>query len=280
MKCTPKVAVLISTFNGETYIFDQLNSVMKQSYRNFHIYVRDDGSTDKTVSLLEKFSRAHPEMVSIYVGANLGVINSFNDLIADVDSDLYATCDQDDIWLPEKIMDQVNLYRHRRLSNNNPFMCFSDPCLYVAGEQTGARLSDIQAMNIDGLVKNYKNLIAMNPVAGCTMLFCDVAKKLYLTSTACGWVMHDHLMAVLVCRLGELDFCNSKHVLYRQHSANVVGNKDTSMRYLFSRLKDIRMMIEHDRLLLNAVDSSDYDKILHVYRKVILNLFRFGRLND
>ena len=276
MNNSPMVAILISTYNGEKYIKEQLESIVNQSYKNFEIHLRDDGSTDKTVSIVKEFFKNYPNKFFFYQGANLGAIGSFNHLISHVNSELYATCDQDDIWLPEKIMDKVKIYETGFSSIDSPFMCFSDPVIYKDSTISNITLSDVQSMNIRLLISSYKNLIAMNPVAGCTMLFCDNAKKLYSRSIGNGLIMHDHLMAVIVSLHGRLVFCDKQHVLYRQHGQNVLGNKDTSITYFLNRLANIYSLVKHDLELLNTVNSNFSDKTAHIFRKIYLNVRRFG----
>ena len=273
-----KVAILLSTYNGELYLKEQLDSLLGQTYKNIDIYIRDDGSSDNTVDILKKYRDDYHDKFHIYFEENIGAIKSFNSLIKRVESDLYATCDQDDIWLPNKIMDQVKIYKIKHGSRKLPFMCFSDPILYKNSSNSGIYLSEAQSMNIKLLISSYKNLIAMNPVAGCTMLFCENAKRLYSRSIGNGLIMHDHLMAAIVSFHGRLFFCDKQHVLYRQHGQNVLGNKDTSIRYFLNRLANIFSLVKHDLELLNILNSNFSDKIVHVFRKIYLNILRFGGL--
>lgn len=276
MKNLPKVSILISTYNGEKYIKEQLESIVNQSYENYEIHLRDDGSSDKTVSIVKEFFKNYPDRFFFYQGENLGAIGSFNYLITHVNSELYATCDQDDIWLPEKIMDQVKIYKSNYSGSDFPFMCFSDPVIYKDSTIANITLSEVQSMNVKLLISSYKNLIAMNPVAGCTMLFCENAKRLYSRSIGNGLIMHDHLMAAIVSFHGRLVFCDKQHVLYRQHGQNVLGNKDTSIRYFLNRLANIFSLVKHDLELLNTFNSNFSDKTAHVFRKIYLNVRRFG----
>jgi rhamnosyltransferase len=272
----PKVSVLVSTYNGEKYIGDQLDSLIGQTYKNIHIYIRDDGSKDETYPILQKYVELYPDLISCNKGSNFGVIESFNHLMKSTSSELYATCDQDDIWLPDKIMKQVKIYKDRLMENEEPFMCFSDPVLHIDGSETELRLSDVQAMNIKPLLTDYRNLVAMNAVPGCTMLFCDYAKKLYLGSIASGFIMHDHLIAVLVAKSGKLIFSEDKQIIYRQHENNVVGSKGFSIAYFFQRLGNLKKIIRHDMLILRALDSGIFEKIDYFFRKLYLNLLRFN----
>lgn len=101
-KDVPRVAVLMSSYNGEKYIEQQIESILRQTYSNIVLYVRDDGSSDHTRSILEKY-HDNKELILIK-GENLGYINSFFALLKECEkADYYAWCDQDDIWVPEKI---------------------------------------------------------------------------------------------------------------------------------------------------------------------------------
>ncbi len=96
------VNVLISTYNGEAYIAQQIDSILNQSYQGIHIIVRDDGSCDGTMDILKKYGKAGS--IDYYQGENIGYGRSFMELLAVCgDADYWAFCDQDDLWLPQKI---------------------------------------------------------------------------------------------------------------------------------------------------------------------------------
>ena len=106
---TPKVNILLSTFNGEPFLGEQLDSLQSQDYPNFEIYVRDDGSTDDTVSLLQEYQVKYPN-IKLVTGKNVGYIRNFYELVHSCGGDkneLYAFCDQDDVWEPQKISRSV-----------------------------------------------------------------------------------------------------------------------------------------------------------------------------
>ena len=97
-----KVNILLSTYNGEKFIKQQIESLLAQTYENIAIHVRDDGSTDGTIGLLNQYS-GNPK-VHLYFGDNLGYRKSFAWLLSNCcDADFYAYCDQDDVWMPDKI---------------------------------------------------------------------------------------------------------------------------------------------------------------------------------
>ena len=96
------VNVLISAYNGEKYISEQIDSVLSQTYPAIRIYVRDDGSTDGTLQILHRYSRAGK--IRLLRGRNVGYGRSFGRLLKTAgEGDYWAFCDQDDVWLPDKV---------------------------------------------------------------------------------------------------------------------------------------------------------------------------------
>ena len=98
------LAILMSTFNGEKYLKEQIDSLLNQEYEAFDIYIRDDGSTDQTVSILENYEHIYPNIYLLKdTQGNIGVFKSFMYLLSQVHADYYMFCDQDDVWLSNKI---------------------------------------------------------------------------------------------------------------------------------------------------------------------------------
>ena len=104
MDCKNKVVILLSTYNGEKYLKEQLDSLLNQTYKNIDIYIRDDGSKDETVNIIKKYQNEY-DNIHLEEGKNLGFIKSFFELLKNGDEnvDIYSYCDQDDIWEEDKI---------------------------------------------------------------------------------------------------------------------------------------------------------------------------------
>ena len=104
-----KVNILLSTYNGEQYLKEQVKSIQDQTYQNWQLLIRDDGSTDGTVEIIQELVAQDERIRFINQGAieNLGVIKSFHALLKYEKADLYCFSDQDDVWLPDKIALQV-----------------------------------------------------------------------------------------------------------------------------------------------------------------------------
>ena len=135
-----KVLVLLSTYNGEKYIETQVNSVLKQKKVDVDIFIRDDGSKDGTVAVIEKLNDSR---ISIFKEENKGATNSFFKLIkkTPLQYDYYALCDQDDYWEEDKLYAATV-----KLDNVDQ----TKPALYYSGQKlTDKNLQNISEHNID-----------------------------------------------------------------------------------------------------------------------------------
>ena len=107
----PKVIVLMSTYNGEKYIKEQIDSILNQSGADVQLNIRDDGSTDNTVKIIEDYQKTHDNII-LERAQNVGVNESFKALIYGIDIqtdfDYVAFSDQDDIWLEKKLEAAIN----------------------------------------------------------------------------------------------------------------------------------------------------------------------------
>lgn len=126
-KSMKEIAVCMSTYNGEKYIREQLDSIFSQEGITVKLIVRDDGSTDSTISIIEN---SPPQLYEIQIikGKNIGCENSYNQLcmyaLQNINADYYAFCDQDDFWLPTKLHEAVKVLDN--YDNDMPNLYFSN----------------------------------------------------------------------------------------------------------------------------------------------------------
>jgi len=241
MNSQPRVVILLSTYNGEAFVGEQLDSLFGQSYPDFTILVRDDGSTDSTAKVLADYSIRYPEKFQVIKdeAANLGAAGSFASLIAyaldhkaelGVDRLYLMLCDQDDFWHADKVTKQMNV------------MLASEAELQNAGTQSPAVLvhSDLQVVDeelnpiADSLARyqglethrnSFANLVISNLVTGCTALFNeDLARKAMPMSSQA--IMHDWWLALVASAFGRIVYVDSALISYRQHGANTIGAKE------------------------------------------------------
>lgn len=102
----PKIAIFLSTYEGQNFLVDQLDSILNQNYSKWKIYARDDCSTDNTFSILQRFHKTHLSKIDIKSNQkNSGFISNFLSMVCDqtIQADLYAYADQDDVWEEDKL---------------------------------------------------------------------------------------------------------------------------------------------------------------------------------
>src|SRR6266540_3047829 len=113
-----RLDILMAVFNGGDYVAKQLDSIFEQTYQNWRLLVRDDGSSDGTVILLNQFINVHPDKIKLIStdNPNLGAFRNFSELISHSKADYIMFCDQDDVWLPRKI--EISFQRMEELESS------------------------------------------------------------------------------------------------------------------------------------------------------------------
>jgi glycosyltransferase involved in cell wall biosynthesis len=229
-----RVAILMCTKDGAAFLGDQLKSIADQTHANWILIVSDDGSTDDTRAILERFSESHSGKIIIRSGSGKGVCANFLSLASDptIDADYFAFSDQDDIWYRDKI--QRALSWLVTVTENLP-------ALYCGRTEL---------MSLDGRSKGFsplftrpptfRNALVQNLGGGNTMVFNRAAKRLLEAASGVEVVLHDWWTYQLVSAAGGSVHYDSEPVLrYRQHPDNLIG----SNQGLSARLFRIRMML-------------------------------------
>ena len=234
----PIVAVLISTYNGEKYLNEQLNSLLSQDYDNFIIYIRDDGSVDGTVSILAEYLNYEFIKVIACERGNLGPSKSFITLVGAVEAEIYMFCDQDDVWLSNKISTAVERIVECGLDM---------PCLFYSNISVVDRdcnLINKSFSQYGGISTNSPqlclNVLAVqNSVVGCTVAFTNALKNRVFQANImeCYVAMHDWWFALYAVCLGKVIYDSKPLILYRQHDRNVSGVNIHSFFIRFFRFK-------------------------------------------
>ncbi|MDF6884021.1 glycosyltransferase, partial [Escherichia coli] len=228
-----KLAILLSSYNGEQFIEQQLQSLidMKADFI-FDIHIRDDGSSDKTCETIKKFSQKHAN-IHLYEENNVGVIASFLWLVEKVSGyDYYAFCDQDDFWQPLKALAAIDKFeKHEEIT----------PLVYCSAyDYVDQNLNFIGRFTSKS---NFSpsNLLIENCAPGCTMLFNSALREKYLSISAANIsnrvVMHDWLFLLLGLHFGMVIYDRNSYLLYRQHANNVIGKKSGLLPIFRSKYK-------------------------------------------
>ncbi|MCU7801141.1 MAG: glycosyltransferase family 2 protein [gamma proteobacterium symbiont of Lucinoma myriamae] len=222
--------ILLATYNGEQYLSEQLDSIIDQSYRNWTLLIRDDGSTDNTLSVINKYLLLDDrlQLFKDNIGSTGSAERNFNLLCSEAlkrNFDYYFFSDQDDIWHKEKINVFINKITAAEQANKKrPLLLYSD--LTVIDEHENVIHDSF--MCYQGL-KNENNkpletLLTQNYVTGCAMMVNQSLLKM-ASPFPDNIIMHDWWLALCTSTTGKIIYIDKPLIDYRQHSANVVGAK-------------------------------------------------------
>lgn len=223
-----KVAVILSTYNGEKYIKDQIDSILKQTYKNIEIYVRDDGSKDRTAEILNEYEKQGK--IRLYVQENVGFIKSFFQCLSFCnDADYYAFCDQDDIWFEEKIERAVKLLNEKKL--DIPLLYFSDYDYY------DEEMNFVSHFKSHKKGPSFRNAIVDCINMGISTVINKKARDIIVESEiqkSCG---HDWTAYMICSGLGEVIYDKIPTVKYRRTGNNVSAGGKSFIAFQIWRIK-------------------------------------------
>ena len=208
------------------YIAEQLESLSNQQGVEIDILVRDDGSSDKTHEILDKWQ--NKGLLKWYKGENLGFAKSFMNLVQKAaDYEYYAFCDQDDIWLPEKLKRAVDILS--KIENDINLYC-SNVYYYKNGVTYGGIHKQVPVFD------KYTSMVR-NIAPGCSMVFSRRLKDILAAAPPRKLIAHDFWIFQSAMLLGEVVYDFTPTMLYRQHENNQIGQKVSRMGILKRRIK-------------------------------------------
>lgn len=232
------ISILLATYNSGRYLNAQIDSILGQSSLKWKLYIRDDGSSDETLNIINGYINKYPEKI-VLVKDDKGSLKSYHnfvELLRVVDSDYYMFCDHDDVWLPEKIESSINEMRYVETRHpNKPVIIHSD--MNVVDQNLNVISGSF--WKYSRLLPNrcsFMDLACCNCVNGCTMLINRKAKEVSLPNVDyC--LMHDALVAQSVAaNHGIIVAIKQPLVLYRQHIDNVIGAADVKKGFFWHRI--------------------------------------------
>lgn len=239
------IDILLATYNGEKFIRDQIESILCQTYKDWNLIIQDDGSTDKTIGILKDYLEKYPEKIKIFLNKkNSGsCVKNFLSLAKRSRSQYVMFCDQDDVWLEDKI--EITLKAMKELeketqNKNIPLLVHTD--LKIVDENLNVISNSIfryQKMNPKR--DRLNNFLVQNIVTGCTLMcnkkLIQVVDMIDLKTDARDIIMYDHWIGLVAAAFGKIKFLNKPTLLYRQHKKNQVGAKNAeSLSYVLKNL--------------------------------------------
>ena len=243
-----KIAILMSTYNGGEYLSKQIESIKEQTNTDWHLYIRDDGSTDDTLSILKKISDNDEKITFVNKDniKNVGVIRSFMSLLESVDADFYMFSDQDDVWKKNKVQRALSLMQKQDYQA-------IPVCLHTELQIVDDNLQPVELMKRGRIWSDFQHFLFGNCVTGCTVMINQQLKEMinFNSLNYSRISMHDWLFADVAAAFGKVIYDPTPTILYRQHGSNVVGGKDSQatsqlIRRFFNlrgELEDLIMMV-------------------------------------
>lgn len=211
-----KVQILLSTYNGTAYLKPLMETLLVQDYPDLEILVRDDGSTDSTVAMLRQYVMTRAN-ISVTVGPNVGFVRSFFTLLqwASPAAEYVAFCDQDDVWLPDKVSRAVQLLRS--CPSERPAL-YCSRVILVDSQLTPIRYSELPRKGL-----SFSNALVECSTGGCTIVMNQAARELVLQELPAQALGHDWWLYLVISAFGQIVYDEEPRILYRKHAANTFG---------------------------------------------------------
>jgi len=245
-----EVTVLVAAYNSEKYIEALLRSLLAQTHGGLDIVLRDDGSSDETLSIAKKVSDADGRVrILEKEGKGPSAKTNFSALLSGTDGDYTMFCDADDVWQRDKVEKTLSLMLKTEAEHAGvPVLVHTD--LTVSEEDLGVIAPSLFGYEkLSPERKSFKNLLAQNNVTGCTVM---INRRLRETAGEIpdDAVMHDWWLALIAAALGEIAVLYEPTILYRQHGKNQIGAYDAGS--LRSALRKVRAK-ETNRAVYSAM---------------------------
>ena len=231
-----KILVLLSSFNGEKYIEQQIRSIMGQQGVQVDLKVRDDGSKDGTCAIVKKLSAEYPDRIQLIHGENLGLNASFFELInsAPEGYDYYSISDQDDVWLPDKLLMAVKALEKEKRDSHEPLLFASTS--YLAEDD----LKPYGQTRRQNRHFTIYNTVIQNICPGHTQVMNPGLLKLVQRNWDTDRIyVYDSWIMNMAQLYGKVVFSNTSMTLYRQHRDNQLGSGSGSVGQLMESGKRI-----------------------------------------
>jgi len=216
------VQILLSTYNGEEYLTNLLDSLLAQDYPKVEIIIRDDGSKDSTNDILKRYSKL-PNIKVVY-GDNIGATRSFFKLLelSSSDAAYISFCDQDDVWQKDKISRAIELLQTA-----------TGPAAYCSSVKVvDKNLKERYISSGPPKGAGFRNALVENIMTGCTIVINKAARELVLQKLPSRALMHDWWIYLVISAFGSVIFDCESRIMYRQHGGNAIGTSKGFSRWI------------------------------------------------
>lgn len=245
-----KIQVLMSTYNGEKFFNEQLESILNQEGVDLSVLIRDDGSDGKFINILKSAEKSN-ENVRVIYGENLGVTRSFFELVNQSDEvDYYAFSDQDDVWMTNKLKTAAS-----KLNDQ-------EPALYVGNYKlVDQNLNAVEVSNDIDREINFGKTLVENLALGCTIVFNKNLRNAFCDFTPTNAIIHDWYFYMFAQAIGSVYVDTIPTMYYRQHDNNVIGNKKQGVKQVINKLKALDKWAIDNRLQITHIRTNYFERI-------------------
>lgn len=252
-----RVSIVMSTYNGEKFVGEQITSILASSYQDIDLYIHDDCSSDTTMDILKIYAEKYPEQIHVYQNdVNLGYTLNFLQGLCNTTADYIMFCDQDDVWKPNKIADTLKRLQlmEAQLGKDKPIAVFTD-AVVVDVQLQELRPSFFKAGKLDPKKTDLPHILMENKLIGCTVMINAALRKILKSRKLPNRARyHDWWIALIAAACGKIGFLPEQTLLYRQHGSNVVGNRNF-LSYIKNRLTSPKRQKEAILALVNQAEE-------------------------
>lgn len=240
------VCILLTTYNGDKYLNELLDSIFKQSYQDFIILISDDKSNDSTINIINNYIQKYPnKIIKIESNNRLGSSENFASLLSIAKNYPYKYimfADQDDVWLSDKILNSLNKIKQceDKYNINTPILVHTD--MIVVDENLNIINKSFwkYAKLLPSKSKLLHRELIQNSASGCAMIINRALLEL-TTPIPNSAIQHDWWLTIVASALGKVEYITTPSILYRQHEENAVGAlKYSSWSYFLKILRTPR----------------------------------------
>lgn len=231
------IDILLATYNSSRYLREQVESVIAQDYQDWHLLIRDGGSSDNTLEIIRKLCIQEPKRIQLVpFEGKASALKNFSALLEISTAPYIMFCDHDDIWFKDKVSKSMEKMKEleKQFGIDSPYLVFTDKIVVDDVRKVIAH-SYFKMVNINPRRFKFQHLLLQNIPSGCTMLInralYDVAKPIPLHA-----VMHDHWLALTASIFAHTAFLDKPTMLYRQHDGNIFGAQYYGLGYLIQKL--------------------------------------------
>lgn len=228
------IDILMATYNGENFLSTQIESIICQTFKDWHLFIQDDCSTDNTLSIIDEYVKRDSRITLIENNAKLGPGKNFLSLLQHSTAEYVAFCDQDDYWFENKL--EILFQNIKNCDNSKPVLLVSDCLVWQYPSNTISKNYNFAKP------KTINDIFFMGGMQGCLTVFNRALKNILDRKYKYIW-LHDHYLLLSAMTFGKIYYIQQPLMLYRQHNSN------TTAHFSQKQLSELSKKITENRFL-------------------------------